>query len=457
MNQKLIGLFISCTVFFLATETVASAPSAVSDNINSEIRTQKNLVDSVFTYRLIDEVDIVRKDYYSYHDDGQVSSRKEVYPSGTYVIDLEGYSHSDLYTELEYAYDTQGNLVSRIMKTKWSDKHWLEEEVELYFYNEKKLLDSAKRTDVCGLSYSSSDGFEIRAYCMSKHEYIYNEKNQVILENTIRKRNEILQQYYIKHYAYNQDNQLTAICDSSFSELGIPGVIKETYITYSDTLEDKMEKIITKKRYLNDKLVSSKQITSEYRFNENRILISLTEEVIDTNFNTMADTIRRIEHYKVKLEKEYNPRNQITSNKLFYWNESAEAWDLCIDEQTQYNEYGNILKTERYEFDDYNDIWICTIMSEYYSSMHDVISGNEPLLTETFQIYPNPASHHLIIRHNHLINLDFVIIDMNGRVLLSGKLNNETINISSLKQGMYIIRLFNKNTMMQQKFIKSSE
>ena len=68
MNQKLIGLFISCTVFFLATETVASAPSAVSDNINSEIRTQKNLVDSVFTYRLIDEVDIVRKDYYSYHD-----------------------------------------------------------------------------------------------------------------------------------------------------------------------------------------------------------------------------------------------------------------------------------------------------------------------------------------------------------------------------------------------------
>ena len=437
----------------MATEIVTSAPPAVSDNIKSEIRTQKNLIDSVYTYRLMDEESgIVRKNYYTYHDNGQISFKKMVYPYGTYVLDIEGLQYNERDpTEYECTYDIQGNLVSRIKKLWFADMFWLEDEVELYYYNGKKLLDSVTIKRVCGYSSSSINGFSDIDYCIEKQEYIYNEKNQVILENTISKRNESLRSSSVRHYTYNQDNQLTAIFDTS-------GVIKVSHITYSDTIENKMEKIITKKEYHNvSELYNSKQITSEYQFNENRILISLTEEVIDTFFNTTEDTIRSIELNKFKLGKEYNPQNQITSNKLFYWNESKEEWDLYIDEQTQYNEYGNILKTERYEFDDYNDIWICTIISEYYSSMHDVTTSSEPLLTENFQIYPNPASHHLFIRHNHVSNLDFVIIDINGRILLSGNLNDEAINISSLKQGMYIIILLNKNTMMQKKFIKSSE
>src|SRR4030042_1770479 len=118
MKQKLICLFIQCTIFIMATETVTSAPPAVSDNKKSEIRTQKNLVDSVYTYRLMDEESgIVRKNYYTYNDNGQISFNKMVYPYGTYVLDIEGLQDNERDpTEYEYTYDIQGNLVSKIKK-----------------------------------------------------------------------------------------------------------------------------------------------------------------------------------------------------------------------------------------------------------------------------------------------------------------------------------------------------
>jgi hypothetical protein len=170
MKQKLICLFIQCTVFIMATETVTSAPPAVSDNKKSEIRTQKNLVDSVYTYRLMNEESaIVRKNYYTYHDNGQISFKKMVYPYGTYVLDIEGLQYNERDpTEYECTYDIQGNLVSRIKKRWFADMFWLEDEVELYYYNGKKLPDSVIIKRVCGYSDFSEDGFSDIDYCIEK-------------------------------------------------------------------------------------------------------------------------------------------------------------------------------------------------------------------------------------------------------------------------------------------------
>ncbi len=71
-----------------------------------------------------------------------------------------------------------------------------------------------------------------------------------------------------------------------------------------------------------------------------------------------------------------------------------------------------------------------------------------------FEIYPNPATNVLNIRHNHKINSDIRIIDIKGRIYLSHTLvpsqNEYSLDISGLASGTYIIEINNQST----RFIK---
>ncbi|MFM2392381.1 MAG: hypothetical protein RLZZ546_358 [Bacteroidota bacterium] len=63
---------------------------------------------------------------------------------------------------------------------------------------------------------------------------------------------------------------------------------------------------------------------------------------------------------------------------------------------------------------------------------------------ESIGIYPNPASDKLIIKHNQ--SIDFLsMYNQFGNLVLQDNLKNGEVNISSLKNGMYFIKLIDKN------------
>jgi len=90
--------------------------------------------------------------------------------------------------------------------------------------------------------------------------------------------------------------------------------------------------------------------------------------------------------------------------------------------------------------------------SRYSKSIMAYVGGNV-----SFRFYPNPADNVLIIRSEQAI--DVTIIDGNGRTRLTQSLLSglQLLNISSLEKGVYIIRIYNRqsNTLLQEKLVKN--
>jgi uncharacterized surface protein with fasciclin (FAS1) repeats len=70
----------------------------------------------------------------------------------------------------------------------------------------------------------------------------------------------------------------------------------------------------------------------------------------------------------------------------------------------------------------------------------------------TISTYPNPATE--TIRVNNVTNASFEIIDMLGSTVKAGTLNNNEINVESLTNGTYMIRLSDNTNTYQGRFIK---
>lgn len=70
----------------------------------------------------------------------------------------------------------------------------------------------------------------------------------------------------------------------------------------------------------------------------------------------------------------------------------------------------------------------------------------------TISTYPNPATE--TIKVNNVTNASFEIIDMLGSTVKAGTLNNNEINVESLTNGTYMIRLSDNTNTYQGRFIK---
>ncbi|PLX09191.1 MAG: hypothetical protein C0598_12020, partial [Marinilabiliales bacterium] len=106
-------------------------------------------------------------------------------------------------------------------------------------------------------------------------------------------------------------------------------------------------------------------------------------------------------------------------------------------------DYIDVVKNEYYENSDYFGYqWL----------------GNKEIIDDNIiSIFPNPAYDKLNISINKTnSNTSFIIRDLMGKEIMQKKINasKETINISSLKSGIYIISIIDKQQMISKKFIK---
>lgn len=86
----------------------------------------------------------------------------------------------------------------------------------------------------------------------------------------------------------------------------------------------------------------------------------------------------------------------------------------------------------------------------------DFVSAIEKLETEenNYFVFPNPASNVLNIDLICSSNTEILIFDINGKQVLSGNCDNHQIDISSLKKGVYIVKLVDEKFVVVDKFVK---
>jgi hypothetical protein len=108
------------------------------------------------------------------------------------------------------------------------------------------------------------------------------------------------------------------------------------------------------------------------------------------------------------------------------------------------------------------DIKNCSISDTINIHVNVVTSISGLLNSFRFYIFPNPTSGVLYIRSDTDIKTELVInlIDESGRIVFNNKFDNLeadmgiTINLSNLKNGIYILRINNSNIIKIQKIIK---
>ena len=71
---------------------------------------------------------------------------------------------------------------------------------------------------------------------------------------------------------------------------------------------------------------------------------------------------------------------------------------------------------------------------------------------KSVQVYPNPTADYIYLSGSE--RLEYRIYDMNGKVMIDGKWNNETIDIRSLPQGQYLLVLANDQIFESHKIIR---
>jgi hypothetical protein len=82
-----------------------------------------------------------------------------------------------------------------------------------------------------------------------------------------------------------------------------------------------------------------------------------------------------------------------------------------------------------------------------------VTSVNKVVTTNKLKIYPNPAKDVVNIVYNGNEPLNLEVTDITGKKVMSQTLKTKTIDVSTLNQGLYFVRLYNQSNDFVQKLV----
>ncbi|MBK9319877.1 MAG: T9SS type A sorting domain-containing protein [Bacteroidetes bacterium] len=105
----------------------------------------------------------------------------------------------------------------------------------------------------------------------------------------------------------------------------------------------------------------------------------------------------------------------------------------------------------------YNGTWSLWYFGSFYFNTPGSLSTALPdLISESnnTMVYPNPASDVLYINEKTALPLQFNIFDFNGRLVQSGLITVNSIDISALKEGGYVLSVTTPDGQTGTYFIK---
>jgi surface protein len=88
----------------------------------------------------------------------------------------------------------------------------------------------------------------------------------------------------------------------------------------------------------------------------------------------------------------------------------------------------------------------------YNPMCESVLATEETKWKDHISIYPNPAKDFIYLKN---VRADrYTIFDLNGRIVLRGKVNDDKIDVKNLQNGMYFLQIENKYNVRNLQFLK---
>ncbi len=156
----------------------------------------------------------------------------------------------------------------------------------------------------------------------------------------------------------------------------------------------------------------------------------------------------------IKYEKAYNEIGQLVEDVDYNWDYWNEEWVPNEKKQRKYNnvDINHYRSTYLWDEDSWNKY---TSSISYYSNISSIRESNLSYIQ--IQVHPNPCATKITLEFENLNNISVVykIYSLTGSIVKEGILkSNNTINVSTLGKGYYMIELEVGNKSYSGKFLK---
>lgn len=124
--------------------------------------------------------------------------------------------------------------------------------------------------------------------------------------------------------------------------------------------------------------------------------------------------------------------------KQWHFNDLPDNWEIAR------NDYIDSLQENRNPFIDSVDYACFVNFSNMSYEVLGCTAAIEEILNSNFVVYPNPAKNELKLHVDATTISNFEIIDLQGRIVLNGDVNNSIlhkVNISTLNSGSYVVKV----------------
>lgn len=373
-----------------------------------------------------------------------------------------------------------------------------------FYYNDNYRLDSSKR-----LYYTAKGQYEniteLRIYYpdgkiskliseQPEYSYVSFSTDSTILPvstkeyyydnngNLVRQFNDDLSGYYgyadtlifnidTSTYYYNYDSYNRLISETTY--------YKEYYYYYGDSL--KYQTILMDGMYLGTAkyvytVTDSTSTVTEYyvQFPNNTqqvdpdTISNWSYIEVYTNKYDQAGRVESLVHREIfsalgypahpdyKAEYTYTGDNQLLHASYYTRGtpDDTAAWYEAMRIDNSYDNKGYLTDYRKTFRDDRLGSWQIQESKTYYYSTVPVVAAVKNTTVNDLDISPNPAHSSFMIRGLKYQSCRYIIYTLYGEVIQSGRLNKPEINISQLKQGMYILEIRNEASVFSGKFVK---
>jgi hypothetical protein len=278
-----------------------------------------------------------------------------------------------------------------------------------------------------------------------------------------------------EYHTYDSENRL--IRDSLIGSDGyLPNVTAYTYnpdndLEYELYLFEGIVYGVNKYEY--EKTDTSKLTTHHWIYypslTENPIPDTIThwqgEHYYYETFDQLGRRITiRVEYYNIyegasiyyRSDLNYTDNSDLLHASYYDWIDKPDSgyWQESMRIDNTYDEDENLVLYEKTFYDERSGSWAPDNSKTYYYT--DVPldlptpSGNP----EKLVLFPNPAEDVLCIKADVSENADYSIYTQTGICVKKGRLTSHSLDISHLKSGIYILKLWDGTSISSEKFIK---
>jgi hypothetical protein len=304
-------------------------------------------------------------------------------------------------------------------------------------------------------------------------EYTY-EAGYIVQKTTIS-RDFTGEQTTNEHFTYDEENKLIRSTLDQYDN----HYETEYYYTIDGDLEYSLESwgssgsmgYYSINNYEYEKTDSTRLITRNqvYMLSERPILDTISHwQMMDRFYETYDPSGRRTslklivndiysgERISYKEEYSWTEYNEPLHTSHFKWEGTIDTgvWKETIRMDNTYDEEGNLQLYKKTFYDDRIENWNIDNSKTYYYSLVPVSLSHEIRQTSRLLSYPNPARDEIRIKNMFRGIPDYTVYTLYGAVIEQGRLENQSIPVSQLVSGIYIIEICDGTLVYSGKFIK---